>query len=313
MIFQRTKLAVCFLGLIFVSLFSSFPARAQNFTVYDLIATVNSLRASQGLSPYEVDAWLMDYAQQHSDYQASINSSTHTHSNGSTSLSIGVMENVANGTASFMTVDFIVNQIWADAVHMKTMVGYSSGTVGAGLATSGDIVYVTLNVKPGDGSVVSAPAQASAIPATAKPLYTSTPAVDGSISHVVGYGEALWSIAIAYGVKIDTLRKLNNLAADSNTIFVGQKLLIIPAGTIVPTQTPKPDASLTPTSTYTPKPPTATSTAFSTSTPTISPTPTKKPLISLSFRPTPRNLGIGIIVIASIALVFIVFFGFIKK
>ena len=82
------------------------------------------------------------------------------------------------------------------------------------IATSGDKVYITLNVNPGEGVVVSQPAQASAIPATAKPLYTSTPAADGSISHVVGYGEALWSIAIAYGVKINTLRELNNLAVE---------------------------------------------------------------------------------------------------
>ena len=132
MIFNRSKLAATSLGLFLVSLFSSFSAHAQNFNAYDLIAAVNNLRANQGLSPYEVDAWLMDYAQQHSNYQASINSSTHTHKDGSNSLSIGVMENIAGGTASLMTVDFIVNQIWADAVHMKTMVGYSSGTVGAG-------------------------------------------------------------------------------------------------------------------------------------------------------------------------------------
>lgn len=42
--------------------------RAQSETGYDVIAAVNALRASRGLEPYTADSWIMDYAQQHTQY-----------------------------------------------------------------------------------------------------------------------------------------------------------------------------------------------------------------------------------------------------
>ena len=62
------------------------------------------------------------------------------------------------------------------------------------------------------------------------PLTTTTPNPNGSIVHLVGYGQSLWSIAIAYGVKIDEIRTQNGLATDSTDIYAGQKLVIHPAG-----------------------------------------------------------------------------------
>jgi LysM repeat protein len=42
----------------------------------------------------------------------------------------------------------------------------------------------------------------------------------------VGYGLARWSIAFAYGVKINDIRRLNNIADDSIVIYPGQELAI---------------------------------------------------------------------------------------
>jgi len=133
------------------------PASAQNFSAYDLIAAVNALRANQGLEPYQVDSGLMSYAQEHSEYQARTGISTHTHSDGLSPRAYGITENIANGTTSFMTLNLVINQIWADAIHMNTMVGYESGFAGVGIATSGDMVYITLDVRPGKSAATLAP------------------------------------------------------------------------------------------------------------------------------------------------------------
>jgi hypothetical protein len=49
---------------------------------------------------------------------------------------------------------------------------------------------------------------------------------DGTIKHTVLYGQSLASIAEAYGVTIDEIRELNDMAADDSTIWVDQELLI---------------------------------------------------------------------------------------
>ena len=241
------------------------PARAQAPEALAVIDAVNALRASYGLAPYTVDPWLMEYAQQHSDYQASIGVSTHLHSDGSVSLDLGIYENVAGGTVGYITADFIVYQIWADPVHMKPMIGYDAGSVGVGYAIGGDLTYYTFNMRPA-GAEILPPADAgedTTLDSTSIPeqdLVTSTPLPDGAVYHVVGYGQTLWSIAIAYGVTVQQIRDLNNIPADSTDIYAGWKLLIKLPGTPYVTLTPIPSPTLPvtdtplPTHTFTPQP-----------------------------------------------------------
>ncbi len=203
------------------------PAGAQTLSAAAVIAEVNTLRASQGLAPYKVDSGLMAIAQEHSEYQARIGQGTHTHSNGQSPAALGLQENVANGSSQFLTSSLIVYQIWADAIHMHTMTAYAGGSVGVGVASSGNTSYVTLDVRPsGAASSSSASSGSTGSPSgSGKPasqptsialaaLTTNTPRPDGSIVHEVGYGQSLWSIAIAYGVKINEIRALNGLAAE---------------------------------------------------------------------------------------------------
>ena len=125
-------------------------AAAQGEAGYDLVAAVNALRASYGLEPYTIDPWIMDYAQQHSQYQADTQTSTHTHSDGKNSLNVGLRENVAGGDFGYVTVAAVVYQIWVDWGHLNTMIGYASGEVGAGVAVGdNNTTYYTLNVRPG--------------------------------------------------------------------------------------------------------------------------------------------------------------------
>ena len=72
------------------------------------------------------------------------------------------------------------------------------------------------------------------------------PRPDGSVVHVVKQDETLFLIASAYGVTLQDLIERNNLA-DSNHVFVGQKLLIRRAPRQLPTvspQDPRQDGSL---------------------------------------------------------------------
>lgn len=231
-------------------------ASAQYETGYDLVAAVNALRASYGLEPYTIDYWIMDYAQQHSQYQADTQTSTHTHSDGTNSLSQGLRENVAGGDTGYVTVDIVVNQIWVDWGHLNLMIGYESGEVGGGVANGANgTTYYTLNVRVGQ-KVTTTLTPGTPIGPTAPfiPIITATPLPSGEIWHLVLEGETLWGIAISYGVTMQSIRDLNGMLADDSVIYPGDLLLIrtgvsLSAADTSPTSPP---ATITPEYTATP-------------------------------------------------------------
>lgn len=286
----------------------------------DMIAGVNALRASKGLTPYEEDPWLMAYAQEHAEYIASLGYGTHRHSDGTSPWDIGLVENVASGTEWLLTVDLVIITIWSDWVHWKTMVGYVSGQVGVGMASKDGVLYYVLDVRPGEEAddddlepietatlstqTTSDDGSATEIaitpaPFTFVPIITNTPRADGSIVHIVKLGETLWSIALSYRVGVEELRWLNGLPSDSDEIYLEQRLLIHPANA----ETPKPiggaNYTITPTATqeaFTVTPSHTTTDLLSTITcptkPGASPTPTT---------PTPekfdiKSIGIGVLI-----------------
>jgi uncharacterized protein YkwD/LysM repeat protein len=214
-------------------------AAPHRLTADEIMALVNELRRSQGLQPYSIDPGITAYAQEHSEYQALTDTSTHLHSDGQVSLAHGYVENVAGGDVGYLTADAIVYEIWNDPVHMKTMVGYESGAAGVGVASNNTTTFVTLNVRPGDSAAApdgaSGSSQAST-PIPLVPLITATMRPDGAIIHEVGYGQSLWAIAIAYGVTSARIRELNGMAPNDSAIWAGQRLLIVPAGLATPTQ-----------------------------------------------------------------------------
>jgi LysM repeat protein len=213
-----------------------------------IISLVNALRAAQGLPPYVVDQGLMAYALEHSRYQASIHNATHQHSDGTTVWEHGMDENIATGMLGFITPEFAVYTVWSDAIHMKTMIGYPSGSVGCGVADDGADEYYTLDVRPGGKALPTArPNDPNATPTKIipiVPLLTVTPRMDRWIIHTVGYGQTLWAVAVAYGVKMDMIRAWNSMPADSTSIYAGQKLYIIAPGNIWPTLTASPEGML---------------------------------------------------------------------
>lgn len=230
---------------------------------HNVIAAVNALRQANGLPAYNIDGALMAAAQAHSEFQAQNNTITHTGAGGSSPASraraagygggalISISENIAGGGG--MSAQGAV-RIWqADALHLNTMLSPNYTDAGAGLASSGDSVYITLLVGAvtgqagshadnGSGGQSKKPAAPSGPTAVAMvPLQAATPGPDGAIIHVVDSGQALWNIAALYGISLDELRALNYLSENAY-IHPGDRLLVKPPNA---TTAPEPSATIT--------------------------------------------------------------------
>lgn len=249
--YLRQFLLLAILPIIVLSL--PYAVQAQGISASELIDAVNAFRATYGLQAYQVDGNLMAVAQAHSEYQASINKVTHTREDGSGPGDHGISsENIAGGYS--VSAQTLIN-VWSDYWHTFTMIGFTEGLVGAGVATGDDgFLYYTLVVKnTGERSGLpdeSAPtstggaAAAETIQATPTPFATATPQQDGSIIHIVGPGETLWSISNAYGVLVDVLAAMNNLDSENPLIYPGQSIQVragnTPTATATITNTPLP-------------------------------------------------------------------------
>lgn len=249
---------------------------AQTASCGQVIQAVNAVRSAYGLTPYETSGQWTQVAQEQSEYQASIQEITHLRSDGSGPGDHSITsENIGAGPA--LSADNLIYQ-WADYWHALTMVGFSSGLVGCGVAQGENgYYYYTLVVKntgkttdilaPGATLDVSGPS--SDVPGTGEdipqvtsisgantpaggttplPVITATRQSDGSITHMITSGETVWSIAELYDVSVTDLISLNYLDAENPLIYPGQTLVIRPGYTATPT----------PTITNTPLPPTRT-------------------------------------------------------
>ncbi len=289
---MKTHKIHTFLLLLLVLTFLTRPAPAVQAaplteSANELIAAVNSLRSSYGMQAYEIDGGLMALAQAQSEYQASISTLTHNRADGSGPGAAGITaENIAYGPISRAMASWLDDQLHAD-----TLLGWSSGYVGAGMAAdaSGNVYFTLVMRRKSDttqGPVNPAPAatqgSGTVIPRTGngtptvEPVLTVTPQEDGTIYHTLSRGQTLWDIAISYGLTIVDLVTLNRLSPSNPIVYEGQELLV--QASYTPT--------ITPTITNTPPPPTRTlrptftprgTRATSTITPTFTATP--KPLL----------------------------------
>jgi len=333
----RKSIVITAMVILVLALFLPFDtassAPVSIASAYDVIAAVNALRTANGLSTLEVDGSLMASAQSHSDYQASIGTWTHEGADGSRprdraaaagyggGATIYVSENVAEMVES-ADLNYLIYTIWSDAIHWNTMVNPSYVHAGAGVAQSIDgLVYYTLDVGYYSGASssttsstysTSAPSSLSATSTDVNlivPVMTSTPQPDGSTIHTVDQGQALWAIAIAYGITINDIIALNGLDSTNPVVWVGDDLIIRPSSTAGPTvesATSTPTATRTQRATSTPRPPT--------STPTITFTPPQTPRVILALPKwedvNKRILGIIIIAASALGLAAVVVAGF---
>jgi len=245
-----------------------------------LIAQVNALRASHGLPPYQTNAILMAVAQAHSDYQASIQTMTHIGPDGShprdrvraagygAGHAVFVSENIAWG---YNQSPASVIQMWTgDQPHWNTMMGEHYRDIGAGCATDGrgatyytiDAAYYIGEAPPPPTLEGGTPAPTPTVVLPVVPIVKATPNPDGSIIHILRYGQTLSGIAYVYKVPLADLLRYNNLTLNT-TLYPGQKIIVRP-----PTITATPTTPPTPTETATPP---ATATPTASITPTVTP------------------------------------------
>jgi len=266
---------------------------------FDLVNAVNALRASHGLAPYSINSILMYTAQSQADFLAATGTMTHTGPGGSGltdrllaagyllagELSAGGFraENITGGNES-MPAQSAVDQWTGDALHLNTMLSPNLTEIGAGVAVSGGRVYYVINcARPTTSGApeasTSVAESGSAVPAREAPILVaivSTPNSNGDVIHEVQFGQTLWQLAIAYNVKIDEIKSLNNLF--DNSIYPGNKLLI-KTGVIQPTaaHTETPTRDLTVTSINTPISAASILQRTSTSTRVVTPLPSSPP------------------------------------
>lgn len=228
----------------------------------DLIAAVNSYRASNGLAPYSVSSILTGTAQNHANYMAANGYVAHEGPGGISvterllnagyplagDLSLGGFrsENIISINSNATASQVINSGAWADPAHQGTMLSPNLTEIGVGVAVSGGLAYIVFDcaLPTGNGQQPVFTPSVGGTPGTAPaneyivPITISTARADGAVVHNVQSGQSLWSIAIAYGVKIDEIRALNKLG--SNDIYPNQDLIVkyeLTATPIPPTAT----------------------------------------------------------------------------
>ncbi len=325
-----------FLNLILL-LFLAFPAAPVQASrpldapsPYDLIAEVNALRAAYGLGPLEVNSQLMSSSQIYADYLISSGSSGHYASGTPDTRAaaagypvkpgLDIQECWAAQYGSSASASKAVYEQWSDAEHMAVMLHPYAVHVGAGVSKGSDgrVVFILdvavdfngdlrkgtpLPTRDPNATVdPNSPPQATRV--YINPVVTVTPQADGQVIHEVKAGEAVWSIATAYGVKVEDLIRLNNLSA-TPVVYPGQKLVVRVGATALPSASPTPTG---PTPTLTPDP-TATRRPQVTRTPQSSPTPTPAPNAGI----TRRTIGLGLIVLCTAGLAAVLASGFFSQ
>lgn len=285
------------------------PAFAQpapmrsNGVALALIEEVNALRQGKNLQPYQVSPILMRVAQDHADhvaqtgylsryerglspYQRALEAGYPVAGN---LLEGGLYaENLHSGLNA--TVAEVIEKWSGDTQYFRALYAEDLKDAGAGVASSGGVTYFVLDV----GAALEDPAYwYTATPTSDGVVLTSTPLDDGTIYHVVQAKEYLWNIALAYGMTVEEIKKLNGLA--TNDIYEGEKLLIFkPKPQIGPT--PTPTLGVTPTATFG----IPTSTVTEPVTPTATLTPTPPPLPPASSQSGQKAIGV-IVVLALLA------------
>jgi LysM repeat protein/uncharacterized protein YkwD len=237
------------------------------FTPADVINAVNNLRASNGLPTLATHPALMQIAQAEANGIATGYEGHWRPRNltlGQWMLSLGYplsgdlsldgyrSENWLSAPMDASADDVI--QMWlGDQPHTDTMLSQYRSDIGAAVAVGQDgnvicVIETALRTTSGImqfeaqpiltgipqtqvayADMATSAAKYGLLPQYSMPVKVSTALPNGDVYHVVQYGQALWSIAIAYHTTINQIQSLNHLT--SIVIIDGQKLLVVKGAT----------------------------------------------------------------------------------
>ena len=345
---RTSRFASLLLGLALIFSLGTSPVSADNSapTGYDLVAAVNAYRAANGYYAIGTNSLVMSAAQTHADWIVQTGQGGHIGAGGSdetvrvswTGYGGGSEIKCDENWAMSSSVSDAVYSAWSDWTHQEVMLnswGNRYTDIGGGVAKSSNGLYVfVLDVclvvgQSSGGSVPENsgsdnPAEPYIAPTvdTSNYIYgvtVATPQADGSIVHTVLYGQSLIAIADAYGITVEQLRELNGMAADDNTIWTDQELIIAPAGSNAQSgtageTTPENPADEESGADTTPQPTATIFTATLTPRPTSTPgaTPTAETAANQSPWNT-RTLGILLLVVSGLGLAAMLYFSTPRK
>jgi len=292
--------------------------QAQAPTPSQVIEAINALRISHGIAPLGVHSVLMQVGQMEAEGIAG-GMGGHWRPNG---LTLGQwLISLGYPLSGDLSLDGYRSENWGfaqsaedavamwlgDDIHTNTMLSIDRSDIGVGIARTEDgdyviVVETALQTKSGqmqwDAAVVltgipqtqaayaamsTQAAENGLLPQNMAAVELATAFPDGNVYHDVKYGQALWSIAIAYGTTIKQIQQLNGLT--DTTVQTGQHLLVVQHAT-QPAPNSAPQVLAFPTQ------------AFSTPTMIPTPTPTLESTPEISERDRRNNMfgiiGIGI-------------------
>jgi len=222
----------------------------------DVISAINSYRTQNGLSALTSNSLLNSLAQSQANYQASIETVTHTGPGGTSPQDRASAAGYGNGSGFYYSEIIYggYNANTSDAMtwwknsstHNYYILQSTYVEIGAGVATSGDMVYFTAvlagmyggssssgsNSTSSQGETGGTSTENNSQPAVplVMPVQKAAPLADGSIIHTVQEGQTLWTIAAVYEIELGKLLEQNGLN-NYSFVFPGDELLIRPAGT----------------------------------------------------------------------------------
>ncbi len=330
---QRNLAILTILSLTILCLGTPETVQAQAGEPYEVLAEINALRASYGLDGLAENLYLNLAAQIQADYIAATGEGSHTGEGGTAAydraLSVGygegaqvwVTENWAKGYG--LTAYECVHDMWETSTdHINNMLTTWHNEFGAGVALdiNGMTVYV-VNFGHSSGSAIVQPTSETGDPSSTpttsgptsttapivQPVTVATPNADGSVIHVVQYGQTLWAIADAYGISLDDLLSMNGLTEES-AIYPDDQLMIVPAS-IEAEETA--DITDTPEAQPPTRTPTPTEVVVSTPTEAVL-TPTRNPnapgsILANIFSGDTLWVGIGLIAVSVFGIILLLF------
>ena len=295
---------------------------AQPPSPSEVIEAINNLRMSHGIAPLGIHPVLMQIGQMEAEGIAG-GMGGHWRPNG---LTLGQwLISLGYPLSGDLTLDGYRSENWgfasnteqaiamwlSDDEHTNTMLSLDRSDIGVGIAYLAEnesyviVVETALQTRSGQqqsealailtgipqtqaayASMSTQAAENGLLPQNMAAVVIATALPDGNVYHDVKYGQALWSIAIAYGTTIKQIQQLNGLT--DTTVQPGQHLLVVQHAT-QPAPSSAPQIMVFPTK----------SLSTPTMIPTTTPIPTSTPEISERDR---RNNMFGVIAIGVAAL-----------